>query len=129
MFLNEMSQTRAKGMEDVVGALRKLNRYLIETESSLLPYVGLLMAPRARERKIYPCMPQEVLDAIIMSIDLCTAIGKRDYAIVQGHKRFSGHFVEIGVELWAEAWPHSIKKTFCPLSVPGHSAKSDIARG
>jgi len=27
-------------------------------------------------------MPQEVLDAIIMSIDLCTAIGKRDYAIL-----------------------------------------------
>ena len=82
MFLNEMSQTRAKGMEDVIGALRKLNRYLIETESSFLPYVGLLMAPRARERKIYPCMPQEVLDAVIMSIDLRTAIGKRDYAIL-----------------------------------------------
>jgi integrase len=82
MFLSEMSQTRAKGMEDVIGALRKLHRYLIEYESLVLPYVGLLMAPRARDRKIYPYMPQEDLDAIIRSIDSKTAIGKRDYAIL-----------------------------------------------
>ena len=82
MFLSEMSKSRAKGMEDVVGALRKLNRYLVESGSSVLPYVGLLMAPRARDRKIYPSMPQEDLDLIIRSIDLHTAIGKRDYAIL-----------------------------------------------
>jgi phosphopantetheine adenylyltransferase len=69
IFLNEMAQTRAKGMEDVVGALRKLNRYLVESKSSSLPYVGLLIAPRARDRKVYPCMPQDDLDMIIRSID------------------------------------------------------------
>lgn len=43
---------------------------------------GLVNDPEGERKKIYPCMPQEVLDAIIMSIDLCTAIGKRDYAIL-----------------------------------------------
>jgi len=54
MFLSDISQSRAKSMDDVVGALRKLNRYLTGLGLSGLPYSGLLMAPRARERKIYP---------------------------------------------------------------------------
>lgn len=62
MFLSDVSQSRAKSMDDdVVGALRKLNRYLTGSGLSGLPYAGLLMAPRARERKIYPCMPQDDL--------------------------------------------------------------------
>jgi integrase len=69
-------------MDDVVGVLRKLDRYLKASGMSGLPYAGLLMAPRARERKIYPLMPQDDLLAVIESIDRSTAIGKRDYAIL-----------------------------------------------
>ena len=82
MFLRDISKTRSKSMDDVVGALRKLDRYLTSLEMPGLPYAGLLMAPRARERKIHPCMPQADIDLIIKSIDRSTAIGKRDYAIL-----------------------------------------------
>jgi len=82
VFLGEISQTRKNSMDDVVGALRKLHRYLTEFGLTGLPYVGLLMTPRARDRKVYPCMPPDDLDIIIRSIDLDTAIGKRDYAIL-----------------------------------------------
>jgi integrase len=82
MFLRDISKTRSKSMDDVVGALRKLDHYLVSLELPGLPYAGLLMAPRARERKIHPCMPQGDIDLIIRSIDRSTAVGKRDYAIL-----------------------------------------------
>lgn len=81
-FLSEISYTRAKSMDDVISSLRKLDRYLINSGLSGLPYAGLLMAPRARERNIYPCMPQNELDLIIRNIDRGSAIGKRDFAIL-----------------------------------------------
>jgi len=82
MFLKDIFKTRSKSMDDVMGALRKLDRYLIGSGSPGLPYAGLLMAPRARDRKIYPCMPSEDLDMVIRSIDRSTPVGKRDYAIL-----------------------------------------------
>jgi integrase len=69
-------------MDDVIGALRKLDRYLVSYGMLGLPYAGLLMAPRARERKVYPCMPQDDFDSVIRAIDRSSAIGKRDYAIL-----------------------------------------------
>jgi site-specific recombinase XerC len=81
-FLDNISQTRSKSMDDVISSLRKLNCYLVDSGMLGLPYVGLLMAPRARERKIYPCMSQDDLNVIIKAIDRSTAIGKRDYAIL-----------------------------------------------
>jgi len=81
-FLSNISQTRAKSMDDVISSLRKLDRYLTNTGMAGLPYAGLLMAPRAREKRIYPCMPQDDLSLIIQSIDRSTAIGKRDFAIL-----------------------------------------------
>ena len=81
-FLGNISETRAKSMDDVIGSLRKLDRYLTATCVTGLPYAGLLMAPRARERRIYPYMPQDELSLIMQSIDRNTTIGKRDYAIL-----------------------------------------------
>jgi len=82
MFLRDISKTRPNSMDDVVDALRKLDRYLLSREMPGLPYAGLLMAPRARERKIHQCMPQDDIDKVIRSIDRSAAIGKRDYAIL-----------------------------------------------
>jgi integrase len=81
-FLSEVSKTRAKSMDDVIGVLRKLDRHLTSSGMVGLPYAGLLMAPRARERKIYPHMSQDDFNIIIKSINRSTAIGKRDYAIL-----------------------------------------------
>jgi len=69
-------------MDDVIDSLRKLDRYLIDSGMTGLPYAGLLMAPRARDKKIYPCMPQDELTAVLEQIDRSTAVGKRDYALL-----------------------------------------------
>ena len=81
-FLGNISKLRAKSMDHVISSLRKLDRYLIDSGKPGLPYASLLMAPRARERKIYPCMSPDDLNLIIGSVGRSTAIGKRDYAIL-----------------------------------------------
>jgi integrase len=81
-FLTNLSPSRSKSMDDVIGSLRKLDRYLTNSGSSGLPHAGLLMSPRSREKRIYPYMPQDDISLIIQSIDRSTAIGKRDYAIL-----------------------------------------------
>ena len=124
MFLRDISQTRPKSMDDVVGALRKFDRYLIESTLPGLPYVGLLMAPRARERKIYPCMPHDDLDKVIKSIDLTTAIGKRDYAILllaasSGMRASDIAKIKLSDIDWRKSEIHIVQgKTLEPVSLP-----------
>ena len=81
-FLSNISKSRTKSMDYVISSLRKLDRYLTDSGLSGLPYAGLLMVPRARERKVYPCMPEDDLNLVIKSVDRSTAMGKRDYAIL-----------------------------------------------
>lgn len=82
MFLSDISKPRSKSMDQVISSLRKLDDYLNRSGMQGLPYAGLLMAPRARERKVYPCMPQDDINLILKSIDRNTSIGKRDYAML-----------------------------------------------
>jgi len=82
IFLSNIYHSWAKSMGNVVTSLRKLDRYLTKLGMQGLPYAGLLMAPRAREQNIYPCMSQSDLNLIIKSIDRNKANGKRDYAIL-----------------------------------------------
>ena len=81
-FLVDISQSRAKSMDQVISSLRKLDRCITDSGMPGLPYAGLLMMPRTRERKVYPYMPLDDLTLIIQSVDRSTAIGKRDYAIL-----------------------------------------------
>jgi len=81
-FLIEISKSRSKSMDQVITSLRKLDCHLTRSGMQGLPCAGLLMAPNARERKIYPCMPQEEIMLILKSIDRSTSIGRRDYAIL-----------------------------------------------
>ena len=81
-FLSDISRSCAKSMDDVISSLRKLDRFLTVSGMARLPYAGLLMAPRSRERKIYPCMPQNDLNLVIRSVDRSTVVGKRDYAML-----------------------------------------------
>lgn len=81
-FLVDISQSRAKSMDQVISSLRKLDHCITGSGMPGLPNAGLLMMPRARERKVYPHMPLDDLTLIIQSVDRSTAIGKRDYAIL-----------------------------------------------
>ena len=81
-FLCDISQSRPKSMDDVIGSLRKMDQYLTDSGILGLPHAGLLMAPRARDRRIYPCMPQNDLNIVFESVDRNTTIGKRDYAML-----------------------------------------------
>lgn len=124
MFLSDVSQSRSKSMDDVVGALRKFNRYLIGAGLSGLPYAGLLMAPRAREGKIYPCMPQDDLGLVIKSIDVSTAIGKRDYAILllaasSGMRAGDIAKIKLSDIDWRKSEIHIVQgKTQAPVNLP-----------
>lgn len=82
MFLGDISKSRAKSMDAVITSLRRLDGYLVGSGGPGLPYAGLLMAPRVRERKIYPAMPLDELGLAINAVDRGSAIGKRDYAIL-----------------------------------------------
>jgi len=81
-FLSDISKSQAKSMDHVISSLRKMDRYLIDSGVPGLPYAGLLMAPRAREGRIYPCMSPDDMNSIIGAVDRSTLIGKRDYAIL-----------------------------------------------
>jgi integrase len=81
-FLSGISKSRARSMDSVISSLRNLDRSFADSGLPGLPHAGLLMAPRKREKKVYPCMPQDDLSKIINFIDCNTAIGKRDYAIL-----------------------------------------------
>jgi len=124
MFLRDISRTRAKSMDDVIGALRKFDRYLTGSALPGLPYAGLLMAPRARERKIYPCMPHNELDLVIRSIELETAIGKRDYAILllaasSGMRASDIAKIKLSDIDWRRGEIHIVQgKTQAPVSLP-----------
>jgi len=124
VFLGETSQTRPKSMDDVVGALRKLHRFLIESGLPGIPYAGLLMAPRARDRKVYPCMPQDDLDIVIRFIDLDTVIGKRDYAILllaasSGMRASDIAKIKLSDIDWRNNEIHIVQaKTQTPISLP-----------
>lgn len=82
MFLSDISKSWAKSMDQVISSLRKLDYYLTRSGTQGLPYAGLLTAPRARDRKVYPCMPQDDINLILKSIDHNISVGKRDYAIL-----------------------------------------------
>jgi integrase len=123
-FLSDISKSRPKSMDHVVNSLRNLNRYLIDSSISELPFAGLLMVPRARERKIYPCMSLEDLSLVIKSIDRNTAVGKRDYAILlmaisSGIRAGDIVNVKLSDIDWRKNEIHIIQgKTQVPISLP-----------
>ena len=123
-FLNDISKSRRKSMDSVISSLRKLDRYLAASGLPGLPYAGLLMAPRARERKVYPCMPENDLDLIIKTIDRSTAIGKRDFAILllaASSGLRSGDIANIKLSNidWRKNEIHIVQgKTQIPISLP-----------
>ena len=123
-FLSNISNSQTKSMEHVAGSLRKLDRYIAKSGLPGLPYAGLLTAVRARERKVYPCMPQDDLNKVIRSINHSTAVGKRDYAILllaAGSGIRSGDIANIKLSDidWRKNEIHIVQgKTHVPIRLP-----------
>jgi len=123
-FLNGISKSRAKSMDDVVGSLRALDRCLAGSGMPGIPYAGLLAVARARERKVYPCMPDDDLSLTVGSVDRSTAIGKRDYAILllaASSGMRSGDIAKIKLSDidWRKNEIHMVQgKTQAPVNLP-----------
>lgn len=47
-----------------------------------IKYEAALFVPRARDRRVLPCINQNEIDRVLEQIDLSSAMGKRDYAII-----------------------------------------------
>ena len=123
-FLSGISKTRRKSMDHVISSLRKMDRYLTDSGLPGLPYAGLLMAPKARERKVYPCMLHDDLVSVIKPIDRSTALGKRDYAILllaasTGIRSGDIANIKLSDIDWRKKEIHIVQgKTQLPISLP-----------
>lgn len=53
----EISKSRPKSMDDVVDVLKRLHNYLGENGYTCIRFDPVLFAPRARDKKIIPCIP------------------------------------------------------------------------
>lgn len=82
-FLIEISASRPKSMDDVVTVLRRLHCYLRDEGMMDICFEAVLFAPRARDKKVFPCIAVDEIRIITEQINSETPSGKRDYAIIQ----------------------------------------------
>jgi integrase len=82
-FMLEISVSRSKSMDDVVTVLRRLHSYLRDEGLMNICFESVLFAPRARDKKILPCIAVDEIRLVTEQINLGTPSGKRDYAIIQ----------------------------------------------
>lgn len=81
-FLIDISSDKPKSMDDVITVLKKFFLYLKEIEVLERSYYSILAAPRSRDRRVYPAILPEDFNRILGCINLDSAIGKRDYAVL-----------------------------------------------
>lgn len=81
-FIIDVSSEHRGSMDYVVLALRKFHSYLREHNLLKIKYEAALFVPRARDRRVLPCINQNEIDRVLEQIDLSSAMGKRDYAII-----------------------------------------------
>ena len=70
-------------MDDVVTTLKKIHMFLRSKGMLDILFESVLFAPRARDRKIQPCISSDEIKRILDQVDTDSGIGKRDYAILQ----------------------------------------------
>jgi integrase len=83
MFIVEVSPFYPKSMDDVVSTLKKIHMFLCSKAISNISFESVLCAPRARDRKIQPCISFIDIKRMLEQIDTNSIIGKRDYAVLQ----------------------------------------------
>jgi site-specific recombinase XerD len=81
-FMVVISDTRAKSMDDVIGALRSFFKYLCENDFYHDNFWMLLAAPRCRDHHVLESVSPDETSVLLESIDTGTPPGKRDYAIL-----------------------------------------------
>jgi integrase len=82
-FMLEISASRPKSMDDVVTVLRRLHSYLRDEKLMDIYFETVLFAPRARDKKVFPCIAVDEIRLITEQINPETPFGKRDFAIIQ----------------------------------------------
>ena len=82
-FMIEISGSRPKSMDTVVAVLRRLHNYLRDDGYTCIRFEPVLFAPRARDKKIIPCIPADEIRNVAEQVDHETPSGKRDNAILQ----------------------------------------------
>jgi integrase len=82
-FMIEISASRPKSMDDVVTVLRRLHLYLRDERLMDICFELVLFAPRARDKRVFPCIAVDEILLVTEQINPETPSGKRDYAIIQ----------------------------------------------
>ena len=81
-FILRISPNHRGSMGNVLFSLRILFKYLKESGISELKTEWVLQKPASPRKKIFPCFSHEEVKSILDQIDINTAKGKRDYAII-----------------------------------------------
>lgn len=81
-FIVEASSLHPKSMDDVITTLKKIQMFLRSKGMLDIPFESVLIAPRARDKKIQPCISSDNIKRILEQVDTDSGIGKRDYAIL-----------------------------------------------
>ena len=81
-FIIDVSPEHRGSMDYVVLALRKFHSFLREHYLLEIKYEAALFVPRVRDRRVLPCINQNEIDQVLEQIDVSSAMGKRDYAII-----------------------------------------------
>ena len=77
-------------MDDVVTTLKKIHMFLRSKGMLDILFESVPFAPRARDRKIQPCISSDEIKRILEQVDTDSGIGKRDYAILHGKRKQRG---------------------------------------
>ena len=83
MFIVEVSPFYPKSMDDVVSTLKKIHMYLCSKGILNISFESVLFAPRARDRKIQPCISFIDIKRMLEQVNTNSIIGRRDYTILQ----------------------------------------------
>ena len=82
-FMIEISASRPKSMDDVITVLSRLHSYLRDEKLMDICFESVLFAPRARDKRVFPCIAVDEIRLVTEQINRETPSGKRDYAIIQ----------------------------------------------
>lgn len=78
----EISKSRSKSMDDAITAPKRLHFYLRDKKHTYIRFKTVLFAPRARDKKVLPCIPPDEIRHIAEQVYQKTPSGKRDNAIL-----------------------------------------------
>lgn len=81
-FIVDVACEHRSSMDYVVLAMRHFHRYLKEAGLLRISFESALAAPRVRKRRVLPCITEDEMSLVLKQIDVSSAKGKRDYAIL-----------------------------------------------